>query len=233
MTASTVDTRAAGPVAGRDRCRLLAIALVLGAVMVAVLFVWRPGTQRDALDYADIAPVREATWLTAVFDAVGSGLAYTAFALGVCALVTGRGRTLATIGAAFTIFGHILLSAGVFAVGVLFWYATDTSALSEEAGTGMLNYFQDHLGHVIGPQFVGFSTASIGVLLMAVALWRSRVVPRCYPPVLVAGLVLMGAGGGRVLDMLEAAQILTLAILAWYLWSGDTSARPERTRNAG
>jgi hypothetical protein len=232
MTASTVDTRAAGPAAGRDRRRLLAAALVLGAVTVAVLFVWRPGTARDALDYTDIAPVRDATWLTGVFDAVGSGLAYTAFALGVCVLVTGRGRTLATIGAAFTIFGHILLSAGVFAVGVVFWYATDPGALSEEAGTELLDYFQDHLGHVIGPQFVGFSTASIGILVMAAALWRSRVVPRWYPPVLVAGLVLMGAGGGRVLDVLEAAQILTLAILAWYLWSGDASDRPSRTRHA-
>ena len=67
---------------------------------------------------------------------------------------------------------------------------------------------------------------------MAVALWRSRVVPRWYPPVLVAGLVLMGAGGGRVLDMLEAAQILPLAILARYLWSGDFSDSSARTRQA-
>jgi hypothetical protein len=149
-------------VVGRDRRRLIAAALVLGSTMDAVMFIWRPGTQRDALDYADVAPVRDATWLTGVFDSVGSYLALTAFALGVCVLVAGRGRTLATIGAALAIFGHILLAAGVFAVGVLFWYATDTNALSEQAGTGLLDYFQDHLGHVIGPQFVGFASPRPG-----------------------------------------------------------------------
>jgi hypothetical protein len=231
MTASTVDTHpATQPGVGQDRRRLLVVALVLGAVGDAVLFVWRPGTQRDALDYADIAPVRDATWLTGVLDAVASGLALTAFAIGVCVLVTRRGRTLATIGAAFTIFGHILLSAGVFAVGVLFWYATEPDALSEEAGTELLDYFQDHLGHLIGPQFVGFASTALGVLIMAGALWRSRVVPRWYPVVLVLGLVVQGAGTGRVLDFLQAAAVLSLAILGWFLWAGDSSVRQERTR---
>jgi uncharacterized membrane protein len=151
-----------------------------------------------------------------VLDAVGSGLALTAFAIGVCVLVTQRGRTLATVGAAFAIFGHILLAAGVFAVGVLFWYATDTDALSEQAGTGLLDYFQERLGPVIGPQFVGFATVAIGVLVMAGALWRSGAVPGWYPVVLVAGLVVQGVGSGRVL---QAASALTLTVLAWFLWT--------------
>jgi hypothetical protein len=138
---------------------------------------------RDRARLIAVAPVRNATWMTRELDAVGSGLAFTAFAIGVCVLVTQRGRTLATVGAAFAIFGHILLAAGVFAVGVLFWYATDTDALSEQAGTGLLDYFQEHLGPVIGPQFVGFATVAMGVLVMAGALWRSGagagLVPRC------------------------------------------------------
>lgn len=220
MSASTAHSlEIEGRGIGRDRARLIAVALVLGSVLEAVLFLWRPGTQRDALDYADVAPVRDATWMTGVLDAVGSGLAFTAFAIGVCVLVTQRGRTLATVGAAFAIFGHILLAAGVFAVGVLFWYATDTDALSEQAGTGLLDYFQDHLGHLIGPQFVGFATVAIGVLVMAGALWRSGVVPRWYPVVLVAGLVVQGVGSGRVLDVLQAASALTLTVLAWFLWT--------------
>lgn len=88
----------------------------------------------------------------------------------------------------------------------------------------MLDHFQDQLAHVIGPQFVGFATASVGVLTMAGALWRSRVVPRGTPSLCLPAWSRSSSVPGPVLNLLQAAQVLTLTVLGWFLWWDDSAA---------
>jgi hypothetical protein len=215
-TLQTSEATSARTRTDRIRSALVSGVLALGAVAVAVIVLWQPWGERDHLSYADIAPHRDAAWLGSLID--GLAIAAIGVALGIvaCRLAPGRGAAWATVGAVLTGFGGVAFCAGMVSFGSLAWYATDPAAVPPDAGNALLTYAVDHPGHLLGTQMAGFLLYTVGALVLMVALWRARAVPRWLP---VAYLVLtlgVFATGGVVLNLVQAAQTLLLIPVAAY-----------------
>ena len=131
-----------------------------------------------------------------------------------CAL----GAVCATIGAALMAIGGTMFVAGAFAYSVFAWYATAPEALSAQSGTALLVYADEHRSHFLGPQLVGFLMLNVGLILIAVALWRAASVPR-WLPVLVAGVTVAQfvTPPNRALDLVQAAHMASLIAVAWFV----------------
>lgn len=211
--------RPAPPLAGPDVAwsRVVAGALAAAAALSAAVVLWQPWGERDDLSYGTLAAHRDDAWLGSILDGVASAGMGIGLGLAACMLVRGRGRTLATVGAVLAAVGGVLLSAGVIAFGVLAWYVTDPAALPAEAGTTMMTYVDENLGHLMAVQGSGFLLATLGGLTLMGALWRARVVPVALPAAYVALTVGVFTTQGTVLNGVQAAQSLSLLVVAGLL----------------
>jgi hypothetical protein len=207
------------------RARSIAAVLVVGAITSAAFGIWRPAPGGGSFGYDIIAPIRTSWWAWHLFGGLGVAAAAIAVALAVCLLVPARGATWATLGALLTALGGLAFYGGVAAEGVLGAYATDPEALPAQSGTTLLTFIDDNfepIGVVLIP---GLALLTLGPLLLAVALWRSRSVPRWLPLMFaltnVAGFPL---STGVVADSAFAA---TLVAIAWSLWHHSTTNTPR------
>jgi hypothetical protein len=214
--AGTSAVSAASTGTGRVRAAIVASLLTLGAVIVAVVVLWQPWGERDHLSYADIAPHRDAAWLGLVIDGLGFATIAVALGLAVCRLAPARGSAWANIGTVVTGLGGVAFCAGNVAFGSFAWYATNTDAVPADAGTALMAYSKDNPGHLMGLQGAGFLLATLGSLLLMVALWRARSVPRWLPIGYVVLTVGVFALGGVALNIVEAIQTLSLVVVAFY-----------------
>jgi hypothetical protein len=223
------DPRPAPSATSADRLALVAGGLVVSSLATAGLLLVRPGTARNATDHDSVAPVRDGTWLFAVADSLLFGVALVTLAVGTCLLVPDRGRVWATVGAALGVPGALLFSSGVFAFGVLAWYATEPEALSPAAGRSLLEFVEAHPAHLFGPLMVAFFVLNAGLLCITVALWVSRTVPRGLPATLGALVLAQFAiPGGRVTDVVQAALMGTFVVIGWHLWRTHPTTSSER-----
>jgi hypothetical protein len=215
-TLAPAATAAAAP--GRVRAAIVSVLLTLGAVVLAVVVLWQPWGARDQLGYADLAPHRDAAWLGATVDGLAFAAVCLALGLAVCRLAPARGWVWATVGAVLTGIGGVAFAAGMVAFGSLAWYATSTDAIPVAAGTAMMTYVDDNPGHVLGLQMAGFLLATVGTLVLMVALWRARSVPRWLPIgylVLTVGVFVFS---GVALNIVQAVQTLSLVVVAYFAW---------------
>jgi hypothetical protein len=200
----------------RVRTGIVSAVLALGAVAIAVIVLWQPWGERDALSYADIAPHRDAAWIGTLIDGLAIAAVGVTLAIAVCRLVPARGAALATVGSVLTGFGGVAFFAGMFAFGSLSWYATSTDALPADTGSAFMTYVNDNPGHVMLPQMIGFLLYTLGSLLLMGALWRSRAVPRWLPIAFLVLTVGVFATGGVLLNVIQAVQTLLLVPVAVY-----------------
>lgn len=211
------------PALDRSRIGIVATLLILGSLAAAVLVVWQPWGQRNALGYADIAPNRDAAWLGMLVDGLAIAVVGVTLGLAACRLTPRRGGVWASIGAVLAGLGGLAFCAGAFAFGSLAWYATATDALDVPAGTALMSYVETHSAHVYGVQGAGFLLLTLGSLLLMVGLWRAAAVPRWLPiayAVLTVGLFVLT---GAVLNIVQAAQLLLPVVVAYVL-----VRRPQR-----
>jgi hypothetical protein len=201
----------------RTREGIVAVALTLGSLAVAIMLVWSPGLPNEDFSYADLAPVRDTAWAALLVDGLGFAVAGAALALAVCMLTRARGAVWANVGAVLTTIGGMAFFAAEFAFGTFSWYAT---ALPADSGTQLITYVHDNSGHVLGVQAASFVAYNLGVLLMCVALWRARTVPR-WLPVAIAVLTLAQFVMPSVLGRVEeAVTMLSFVPIGWYLMRG-------------
>ncbi|BBG05002.1 MULTISPECIES: hypothetical protein [Pseudonocardia] len=213
------------------RARVAAAGLAIAAAVAAVNLLVRPLAADATADRAAVLAVREAVWLFGAVGGIATGAVFVALGLVVCLVVpAGRGYASATSGAALTVLGGISFAAGFFAFGVSSWFATlplDDPA----ASVALFDAVQADAMRSFGPQLAGFLLASVGTVLLAVALWRSRTVPRWLPATTVLALVAMFlVGGGLLYDLLHAAFMATLVVLAVYCWRSGPRLTPSSGR---
>ena len=215
-TLAATDTGAArSPIV---RHRVVAGALAASATVAAVAMLARPLAAEDWHDYAAFSAERDATWLFSVVVGIATGAAFLSLGLAVCLLVQGRGAGLATSAAVLPGLGGLGFASGFFASGALNWYAT-SDAVPESVATDLMTYAEDHPLHVFAPQMAGFLLSSLGCLLVAAALWRSRAVPRWLAVGVPITLVLMiMAGTGVAYDLMFAVFMASFVAVAWQLW---------------
>jgi hypothetical protein len=222
-TALPLSDTASAP-ASVVRVRVVAAALAASALTVAGLLVTTPWGDRlnsgadDIVSYDDLRSVRDAAWTSMLVDAFAFGVIGLCLALGTAHLVRTRGRLPALVGGLLTTAGGICFAMGGAAFATFTWFAS-SSGLSEEAGRSLVDYGNDHPGHMIGTTLVGFGLYTLGTLVLAVALLRARVVP----VVGLVGYVLLTFAQfaplpGRGIDYLQIAMMLVLAAYAALVW---------------
>lgn len=190
--------------------------LGLGAVAVAVTVLWQPWGGRDRFGYADLAPHRDAAWLGTMIDGLGFAVVGITLGLAVCLLAPARGAAWANAGAVVAGLGGVAFCAGMVSFGSFAWYATEPRALPVDRGTALMTYVVDHPGHLLGLQMAGFLLVTLGSLVLMVALWRARSVPRWLPIGYAVLAVANFAADGVALNLVQAAQMLSLLAVAFF-----------------
>ena len=202
---------------GTTRLRVAAAALAISAATIAVLLATKPWGDRldsssdEFVNYDDLLKVRDAAWLSMLVDGFAYAVIGVTLGLGVLHLARSRGRVAALVGAVLTTGGGILFAMGAGAFATFAWFAA-APGLSDEAGESLVDYANDHVGHLIGVDMAGFVTFTLGTLVMSAALVRARAVPvpavAAFVVVTLAQFV-MPSGT----DLLNYVQIVSMAML--------------------
>lgn len=216
--AGGTTTAATGPAGGRtpSRTRTLLIGggLLISALTVAGLLLWLPWGERNGFGYDSIAPIRDTAWLGIALDGFAFGLLTITASLATCMLAPGRGRRWAEVGAVVTIIGGLAFAMGAFARGAVSWFASDPT-LGADAGRTLLALVEDEPARLLMVAMVGFLLVTVGMLVLAVAWWRSRSVPRWLPIALaVLTVAQFTVFEGRALDVLQILVMLVFAAFA-------------------
>jgi hypothetical protein len=200
------------------RIRLVAAVLAAASAVLAVLVVAHPWGERldssadDLVTYDYVLEHHANAWPAMFADIVAFGLIAVCLAVGVAHLVRGRGRTLATVGAALVVLGGLLSAMGSFAFATVLYLVGE---LPEEAGRTLVDTVNDDVAHVLGAEMAGFLLVTLGSLVLAAALFRARAVPRLAIGLYVALTVALFAGlPGTAMDVAQAAQVVLAGALA-------------------
>jgi hypothetical protein len=179
---TTSSTRLDHPVtpreAGSGPARLTAAALAASSSVVVVLLATTPWGDRldsgsdEILDYQSLLEVRDAAWASTLVDSFAFAVIGLTLGLGVLHLARARGRIVSLIGAALTTAGGILFAMGGTAFASVTWFIT-ADGLTDGAGQSLVDYANDHPGHLVGPSMAGFLLTTIGALVLSVARSRS------------------------------------------------------------
>jgi len=201
-----------------SRIRVVAGALGAAALTVAALLVTTPWGDRydsgaeEVLDYDGLAAVRDGAWTGMLADGFAFAVLGLTLGLVTCHLVRGRGRVAALVGALLATAGGILFAMGGMSFATLTWFA---SGVSEDVGRPLVDYANDHTGHLLGATMAGFFLFTVGGLVLATALFRARAVPVAGVSAYVLLVVAQFAPvPGRTLDYLQIAMMALFVALA-------------------
>lgn len=212
MTAPAIEAPGRPP--SRTRTVLVGGGLLISALAVAGLLLWLPWGERNDFGYDSIAPIRDTAWLGIALDGFAFGLLAITASLATCMLAPARGRRWAEVGAVVTIVGGLAFAMGAFARGAVSWFASDP-ALGADTGRTLLALIEGEPGRLLLVAMAGFLLVTVGMLVLAVAWWRSRSVPRWLPIALAALTVAQfTVFEGRALDVLQILVMLVLAAFA-------------------
>jgi len=210
--------------AGEGRLRLLfgvIVATSLSAFALSVVAFAKPIGAGEALPtYAAIRPMREYVWAFFAIAAVQLIVGACAAALAGWILAPARGARWATIGGSLIWLGAAIYGVGVAGWAAIYFYGTDTAALDPATATQLIDHANDDAARMLAVPFGGALLIAVGSLLLAVALWRARTVPRWLP---VAGAISVLATilfpPSSVLGVTgEALSSATTVALGWYAW---------------
>jgi Domain of unknown function (DUF4386) len=192
--------------------KFAAIALIAAPLLMALGNFIDPAWSDDTAEYLAEVADGEGAYLTAgVLWTLGSLLLVVGM-LGVVRLVRGRRVTLGQIGAGLIIFGAIGMSAGLAFNGFEIAMAAEDN---REAMVSLSDAVEESTALTI--YWVSFFMGGIvlGVILLTVSLFRTKIVPIWAPILLVVSIVLGFAGDNQVIGGLSfivlAAGFLPLA----------------------
>jgi hypothetical protein len=206
------------------RLRLLfAVILVtsVSAFALTVISFAKPIGEGDGLpDYASIAPMRGYVWAFFVVAAVQLIVGACAAALAAWILAPARGARWANAGGSLVWLGAAIYGVGVGGWAAVYYFGTDPAALNAATATRLIDHVNDDTARMLAIPIGGALLVTLGSLLLAVALWRARTVPRWVP---IAGAVSAVATivipTGSVAGLIsEAASSVTSVAIGWYAW---------------
>lgn len=216
--------------------RNLAVAgLVAGPLLLALSSFLDPAWSDDSAGYLEEVAANEGAYIAAGALATIGTLLFIAGMLGVLRLLRRPGIGLGQIAAALLTIGLIGL------VPTLAFNGLDvvlTDAENRDAAVAIFDSVEDN--GAVAAYWLGFFLLGIvlGSLLLAIALFRSRVVPIWSPLLLIASLVLGFVGTSAVLSglsfLLIAGALLPLAMRIralndeeWRRWEPLASGGPQ------
>lgn len=220
MSTTTVPARTARAAGSTARARVVAVVLAVGAIGLAGLALWHP-PEATVISYAEVAPMREAWWAWRVFGGfVGLAVGSVALGLAVCQLAPRSGAGWATTGAVLTGLGGMAAFGGVAGESIVHAYVTDPAVLDAVTGERVMAAVNADPTWFVALLLPGVLLLAVGPLLLAVALWRARAMPRwfavAFPVVNVLTFVVPGPD--LLVDALNVAfcaGMLAIAAAAW------------------
>lgn len=214
---------------------LAGLGLFLGPLCFFLGTLLDPAWEDDAGAYLESVGAESGRYLAAgALWTVGS-LLFIPGVLGAMKLMRGRGITLGQIGAGLMSIGLILFSANVafYGIDVEMARASDRAAAAR-----IFEGIQE--SSVLGPFYMATFLGGIvlGSILLAIALFRRRVVPVWSPLLIVASTVLGFFGETQMLSALSllllviglaplGRKVLSLSNEAWAQWeplAGEAAA---------
>ena len=107
---------------------------------------------------------------------------------------------------------------GGAAFATVVWFIT-ADGLPDGAGRTLVDFANDHVGHLLGIDMAGFVTFTLGTIVLSVALIRARAVP---VPAIVVFLLLTLAQfsglAGRAMNFVQVAMMVLLVGFAAVVW---------------
>jgi Domain of unknown function (DUF4386) len=207
------------PRAGRLGLLFAAIALtsVSGFALAVASFAKPIGAGGDALpDYAALASNRGYVW--GFFTVAGVQLVIGATAAALAAMLLARNRW-GTVGGSVVWLGAALYGVGIGGWAAAYYFGTDP-ALAPRTGTALIDRINDDTAHVLAVPISGALLVGLGTLVLAVALWRARTVPRWVPIVgalaAVATVVIPPDTVAGIFG--EGASSVSTIAIGWYAW---------------
>jgi hypothetical protein len=210
--------------AGNARLRLLFAAILvtsLSAVALSVVSYAKPIGNGDGLpDYAAIAGARGYVWGFFLVAGVQLVVGACAAALAAWLLVPGRGAHWATVGGSLVWLGAAIYGVGIGGWAAVYYFGTDPRALDPATAARLIDHVNDDTARMLAVPIGGALLVALGSIVLAVALWRARTVPRWVP---VLGIVTAITGivipPDTVVGIIaEAASSATTAAIGWYAW---------------
>ncbi len=168
------------------RAVLLSLAVAGAPVLQMSGFLTHPEVPATSAELLDLVGRDPGGWFRIHAVAAASAVLSIVAAIALAALVRSRGAVLATIGATLAALGGGMLAIAFGAEAQLASLAADPS-LDRGAMTALLDL--EPASPAVALLMAGFPAAGIGSLLLAVALLRSRSVPRWMPALVLLGLV--------------------------------------------
>ena len=189
--------------------RAVLLALAVGGAPVLQLsnFLTHPEVPATGAGLLELVARDPAGWFRIHAIAGASAVLSIVASVALASLVRQRGAALATLGAALATVGGGMLAIAFGAEAHLASLAADPS-LDRTAMSALLDL--EPASPATALLMAGFPVAGIGSLLVAVALLRSRAVPRWLPALVILGLVasIFSAPGSHVGPLLLAPAVV-------------------------
>jgi hypothetical protein len=221
--------------AGGNRGRRLLFAVILvtslSALALSLMSFAKPIGHGDGLpDYAAIAPNRGYVWGFFVVAGVQLIVGACAAALAAWLLAPARGARLATVGGSLIWLGAAIYGVGTGGWATFYYFGTDPATLDPATAARLIDHVNNDTARMLAVPIGGALLVAIGSMLLAVALWRARTVPRWVPIVgalsAVTGIVLPPDTVAGIVG--ETASSATSIAIGWYAWQGPRSRRGLR-----
>jgi hypothetical protein len=205
------------------RLALLFAAIVVtstSAFALSCIAFAKPLGTGDLLGYADIAAHREYVWAFFAVAAVQLIVGACAAALATWLLTPERGARWATAGGSLVWLGAAIYGVGVGGWAAAYYYATDPGALAPATASRLVESINDDTARMLAVPVSGAVLVALGSLLLAVALWRARSVPRWVPVVgAISTVITLAAAPDGIVGLFgEAASSATTIAVGWYAW---------------
>jgi hypothetical protein len=213
------------PSARRGRLALLFAAIVVTSTSAFALsfvsFLHPIGSGDELLpDYAAIAPHRDYLWAFFTIAGVQLIVGACAAALATLLLARDRGARWATAGSAVVWLGAAIYGVGIGGWAAVSYFATDPEALGPATARRLVASVNDDAAHMVAVPVGGAVLVALGSLMLAVALWRARTVPRWVPAIgaISTVITLLAPPDGIVGLVGEAASSATTIAIGCYVW---------------
>jgi hypothetical protein len=199
---------------------LLFVAIVITSVAVLIVSLFFPATGESGwLTFATVQPHREFIWWFLTLAGVNIVVTVVPVSLASVLLTRARGWRWATAGAAIAIVGAAFYAVGVGGWAMVYFFATNSSALDPATASGFIESVNDDL-RLFGAAGGGALAVALGALMVAIGLWRSGNVPKWLPVLMVigTGITLIVPIEGVVGAMVEAPSAISSVLIGWYAW---------------
>lgn len=188
----------------------------VSAFVLSVVSFAKPLGEGDLPDYAALAPHRSYVWT--FFAAAGVQLVIGATVAAIAAMVLAPNRW-GTVGGSIVWIGAALYGVGIGGWAAAYYFGSDPS-LAPGAAAALIDRINDDTGHLLAIPIGGALLIGLGTLVLAVALWRARSVPRWVPIVgaLTAVATIVAPPDTIAGLVAEAASSATTIAIGWYAW---------------